>query len=78
MAKYDPNAERLGSQAMALQRMAYEYPDEYRRVCKMRQAHAILFNLPADKFDRILVESLHVLVREGVCKRPQRITFNQH
>ncbi len=78
MAKYNPNAERLGSQAAALQRMAYDYPDEYRKVCSMRQTHAILFKLPANKFDKILVEALHGLVREGLCKRPQQISFNQH
>lgn len=54
MAKYDPNKERLGS-----------------------QAHGILYKLPADQFDKICVEALHGLVREGICKRPQQISFNQ-
>ena len=77
MAKYDPNKERLGSQAMALQRMARTYPDEYKRVSAMRQAHGILYKLPADQFDKICVEALHGLVREGICKRPQQISFKQ-
>ena len=43
----------------------------------MRQAHGILYKLPADQFDKICVEALHGLVREGICKRPQQISFNQ-
>ena len=70
MAKYDPNTERLGSQARALQRMAAAYPNEYERVSTMRHAHSILYKLPADQFDKICVEALHDLVREGICKRP--------
>lgn len=70
MTKYDPNTERLGTQARALQRMAAAYPNEYERVSAMRQAHSILYKLPADQFDKICVEALHDLVREGICKRP--------
>ena len=70
MAKYDQNTERLGSQARSLQRMAAAYPNEYERVSAMRQAHSILYKLPADQFDKICVEALHDLVREGICKRP--------
>ena len=77
MAKYDPNTERLGSQAMALQRMAHFYPREYEKVSKMRQARAILFKLPADQFDKVCLEALHGLVREGICKRPQQINYFQ-
>ena len=76
--KYDPNTERLGSQAAALQRIAEDYPDEYKKVCNMRLAHAILFKLPANKFDEICVEATYGLVREGICKRPQQIIYNQH
>lgn len=70
MTKYDPNTERLGSQARALQRMAAAYPNEYGRVSAMRQAHSILYKLPADQFDKICVAALRDLVREGICKRP--------
>ena len=76
--KYDPNTERLGSQAAALQRIAKNYPDEYKKVCSMRNVHANLYKLPADKFDEICTEALRGLVREGLCKRPQQIIYNQH
>ena len=69
MAKYDPNTERLGSQAMALQRMAKIYPDTYKKVCEKRQVHACLYKLPVEKFDEICVEALRGLVKEGICKR---------
>jgi hypothetical protein len=77
MTKYDPNKERLGSQAKALQRIARNYPEEYEKICQLRQAHDILYKLPADQFDKICVEALHGLVNEGICKRPQQISFNQ-
>lgn len=77
MAKYDPNKERLGSQAKALRRMARAYPDEYKRVSAIRQEHGILYKLPADQFDKICVKALHGLVHEGICKRPQQINYFQ-
>ena len=77
MARYDPNTEGLGSQAMALQRMAKIYPDTYKKVCSMRNVHANLYKLPADKFDEICIEALRGLVREGICKRPPQIIYNQ-
>jgi len=76
--KYDPNAERLGSQAAALQRIAKNYPDEYKKVCAMRKVHANLYKLTADKFDKLCIDALYGLVQEGICKKPQRIFFNQH
>ena len=76
MAKYNPNAERQGSQRAALRRMAKMYPDEYREVTELRAACGILYSLPVDQFDRLCVETLQDLVKEGICKRPQQISFN--
>lgn len=77
MARYNPNAERLGSQARALRQIAKDYPDEYKKICEKRKLHAILYNLPVERFDEICITALYGLVREGICKRPKEISFNQ-
>lgn len=77
MARYNPDAKRLGSQAAALQRVAKNYPDEYKKVIALRDACSLLYKLPVSKFDKLLVTSLQELVKEGICKKPISISFNQ-
>ena len=44
----------------------------------MRRVHANLYKLTANKFDELCIDALRGLVREGICKRPQQIIYNQH
>ena len=55
----------------ALQRVAKNYPAEYKAVCSLRNANAILYNLNASQFKRVLVEALRGVVKDGICKNPK-------
>lgn len=77
MKKIEANTDPLSRQAKALQRMAKYYPEEYRNVKLLRRAHSCLYELSAVHFENVLLMALNELVRIGICKRPQRIKFNQ-
>lgn len=68
---YSSFLAKKGGQKGALQRMAKNYPSEYKVVCKMREAYKNLFDLKANRFEAILVQALRELVNDGICKEPR-------
>ena len=67
---YSSFLAKKGGQKGALQRMAKNYPSEYKVVCKMRETYK-KFDLKANRFEAILVQALRELVNDGICKEPR-------
>lgn len=68
---YSSFLAKKGGQKGALQRMAKNYPGEYKVACKMRETYKSLFDLKANRFEAILVQALRELVNDGICKEPR-------
>ena len=68
---YSSFLAKKGGQKGALQRMAKNYPSEYKVVYKMRETYKSLFDLKANQFEAILVQALRELVNDGICKEPR-------
>lgn len=68
---YSSFLAKKGGQKGALQRMAKNYPSEYKVVCQMRETYKSLFDLKANRFETILVQALRELVNDGICKEPR-------
>ena len=68
---YSSFLAKKGGRKGALQRMAKNYPSEYKVVCKMRETYKNLFDLKANRFEAILVQALRELVNDGICKEPR-------
>ena len=68
---YSSFLAKKGGQKGALQRMAKNYPSEYKVVCKMRETYKNLFDLKANQFEKVLAQALRELVNDGICKEPR-------